>query len=146
MEEELDQISNIFCNNLNLNSQPTWYNNSPFDVRYFDNEKRVKSMEFIADHAFIGFVPGRVSYTWAYELYLHFDSLIYLDDDYVIDTSDLYPKPVLTLINNSVESDNISNCVIIYSHGDCDQDIKCSMFATRNINPGDELVYDILHY
>jgi hypothetical protein len=35
---------------------------------------------------------------------------------------------------------------VLFRSGDCDQEIKCSMFATRDINPGDELVYDILHY
>lgn len=100
---------------------------------------KVFAQIFIPACTSIGQLPGVPAYIWE----MHHPHYIFIDDDRVLDVSQLEPRPTLSFIRDDDESDAAANCVVDIreTYGPDVYTLSFWLMSTRPILPGEEIVY-----
>lgn len=134
-------MENELCEAFNRGTQLQIYNPTPFDL-YLGIGGGVFSNQQIYSYTYIGELEGECVYIWDMP---HYDYLI-VGDEFVLDPSQLSPRPILTWMREENQSDNIANCVIRMEVNDHTGETKFFVWTTRRIDIGEELVYTVVDY
>jgi len=130
----IDQLAAQFGKTTSINI----INNTPYHLFYDDEMNSVKSEEYIMEGSKIGIVPGDPKYIWE----ISHSEYMFVNDEYIVDVSNLYPRPLITYIRNENESWTRANCIIRFEN-DQEGNPIVSMYTIEKIYPYDELVYTV---
>lgn len=113
----------------------TFANHTHYDLIY--DAGGVFTRTPIAKGSIIGEVYGARAYIWEID---HSDYLI-IDQDFVLDTSQLpIPRPILSMVREENSTNHMANCTIVTS----EDGTRFHLQATADIGTNCELVYYIL--
>lgn len=117
------------------------YNPTAFDL-YINIGGGVFSNQQIYAYTFIGEIEGECQYIWDVT---HHDYII-VGDEFVLDASQLSPRPILTWVREENQTESMSNCVIRMEVNETTGVTKFFLWTTRRIDVGEELVYTVVDY
>lgn len=117
----------------------TWVNDSRFSLEYEYDAECVIARECIRKGECLGEIMGEPSYVWD----IGHNDFMFVSDDMVLDVSRNVPRTVLTLMRDENTSANESNCTIVVHQDHNASTTKFYVYATLDINKGDELVYSV---
>lgn len=133
-EYNIEQLAAQFGKTTTINI----INTSPYYLKYNDEEQKVISNEWIYEGSRIGIIPGEPKYIWE----ISHSEYMFVNDEYIMDVSNLYPRPLITYIRNENESWTRANCIIKLEN-DNEGNPIVAMYTIDKIYPNDELVYTV---
>lgn len=117
-------------------------NDTLFSLEYDPVERMVVSRQFIPKGTRIGYVAGIPTYIWD----ITHAEYMFVNDEQVLDVSNLYPRPITTMIRNENDTWNHANSIMYVENDDDRHETMVSLYATADIRPGDEIVYAMDRY
>jgi hypothetical protein len=115
------------------------YNDSVYGLAYDPSVRGVRALETIPAGSCIGEIMGEPKYVWD----VTHSEFIFIDNDMIVDVSGCTPRPVLTMIQENNQTANPVNCSIVVEQDQFRCETRVYVYATRQIDEGQELVYDI---
>lgn len=90
----------------------------------------------------LGEVHGIPTYIWDIT---HTDYMI-VADEFVLDVSQQYPRPILTYVREEQSTESFANCLLITESCEHTGTNRFFLRTIREIQPGEELVYITMDY
>ena len=131
----MDDLGACFLRSVSIvghNNRGCYYN-----LEYDPESGRVISATTVLKGAVLGALYGTPRYIWE----VNHSEYIFVDEDLIVDVSHEVPRQILSLMRDDNQSDQPSNCEVRVEH--LEDIMHFSVVATRNICPGDELVYAV---
>lgn len=119
----------------------TLYNPTPFALDVLPGGA-VVTKQYIPIHTVLGEIVGEPKYIWDIE---HQDYMI-VGDEFVLDVSMQFPRPILTYVREENMSGEPANCILVTESCDHTGTNRFFLQTTRAISPDEELVYITMDY
>lgn len=129
------------CVDFARSTQLQVYNPTSFHL-YIGGEQGVHAGQKIAAYTCIGELEGEPMYIWDIG---HQDYII-VGDEFVLDVSQLSPRPILSWLREENQTDKFNNCVIRTVVDERTGDTRFFLWTTCPIQEDDELIYSVVDY
>lgn len=132
----MEQLAALMSRALHVSHKET---GSVFDIRYDGETRSVYSMEHIPRDTCIGFLEGSPMYIWD----ISHSEYIFVEEDLVLDMSEVSPRSILSFMHCEDETDNEANCVVVVDHNHVTCETRFFVKTICDIYPGHEVVYSV---
>lgn len=117
------------------------YNPTPFHLEVQPGGG-VIARQYLQQGITVGEIHGIPTYIWDIT---HQDYMI-VGDEFVLDVSQQYPRPILTYVREENASDTFANCLLVTESCEHTGTNRFFLRTIRDIHPGQELVYITMDY